>query len=67
MNNAEEVYPLDDLTILAIQELRMQQHNIQMTINGVLMLYAKQHNLNGHFRLAANDRELILQSAPVPQ
>lgn len=64
--NGNEVFPLDDVTIQMVAELREQQrvlpHVIAASIQTALQMFARQHRLKGNFKLADNGREIILHA-----
>ena len=43
-----------------------QLETLNQQMNGALLLYLKQHSLEGNWRLAANGRELERLADPVP-
>lgn len=57
MNN--ETYPLDEITIGMVTELREQQKNAQIALNALLTYFARINKLDGPWELAQNGRELV--------
>lgn len=65
----DEAYPLDEVTIGMIAELREQQKNAQLALNTILAYFARLHKLEGNWQLAPNERELARSGAlgvPLP-
>ena len=65
-NNSEERYPLDDaLTSLlddfakGFAQIEKQASELNAQQQGALVLFLRQHELQGNWRLAENRRELV--------
>jgi hypothetical protein len=61
-----EILPLDDTMIGLLADLRQQLIALQASRNGALMLFLRQKNLTGTWRIADNDREIIRVADAVP-
>jgi hypothetical protein len=59
----EEVFPLDDAAIESLAEIDQQERQAASSFNGarqgILALFAKQHKLQGNWKLSDNKRELV--------
>lgn len=56
---AADTYPLDEAAIEILAEINQQQAALNASMNGALSLFAKQHKLQGQWRLASNGKELV--------
>ena len=60
---AQEAFLLDDAALSLVQEIDAQMQALMAplnaTLNGALTLFARQHQLQGKWGLAANRKELI--------
>lgn len=67
-NTAVETFPLDDAMISMLAEINQQVQTLQAQANGALILFLRQHKLEGDWRVAPNQKELIrppaLQEVP---
>jgi hypothetical protein len=69
-----ETYPIDDALISLVadigkaeQQLQQQAIALNAQRNGALVLFIRQHNLQGNWKIAENGRELVKQpDAPAP-
>ena len=61
----EEAYPLDEVAISQIAELREQTKAVQICLQFVLNHFIRQHKLQGIWQLADNGTELVQTSSPV--
>lgn len=68
-NGAAEVenYPLDEAMIQLLAELDQQMQPFQLQAQGALVLFLRQHKLQGNWRVAENRRELVKQPVAAPQ
>ena len=55
---AAEHYPLDDAAIAMLNEIQQQLVTLNAQRQGALVLFIRQHNLQGNWTLADNGREL---------
>lgn len=55
---AQEAYQLDDAAIELLAEISQQQAALNASLQGALNLFARQHKLQGQWRLSANGKEL---------
>lgn len=62
MNDSEERFPLDEAAIQLIAELDEQIKNASVATSAVAHYFARQHGIQGQFRIAENRRELILKA-----
>lgn len=60
----QEVYPLDDAAISLLADLRANIEKLDAQWNGALVLFIRQHKLQGNWGVAPNGRELIRQESP---
>jgi hypothetical protein len=60
-----ENYPLDDALIQMLGEIATQVNALNAQRQGALVLFLRQHKLQGNWQLAENGRELI-KAAPAP-
>lgn len=74
-NETAENYPLDDAVIAMMSEIAEAQKNLEKQAlslaaqrQGALVLFVRQHKLQGNWQLAENGRELVRQpeAAPAP-
>ena len=56
---AQDTFPLDDAAIQILAEIDQQAASLDASRQGVLTLFARQHKLQGQWRLAPNRRELV--------
>ena len=61
---AEENYPLDEALITMLGEIRLQMQTLQAQQQGALVLFVRQHKLQGNWQVAENGRELVKAAAP---
>ena len=54
-----ENYPLDDTMIQMRGEIMQQIQALQAQLQGALILFIRQHGLQGTWRVAENDKELV--------
>lgn len=66
--NAQESenYPLDDALIAMLGEIRLQMQTLQAQQQGALVLFVRQHKLQGNWQVAENGRELVKAAAAMP-
>lgn len=70
-----ENYPMDDALIAVMSEVKtaMEQlvraaQDLELQRKGALILFIRQHNLQGNWNVAENGRELVKQpDTPPPQ
>lgn len=67
MENEQENYPLDDAMISLIADIRTQMQPLQLQLQGALVLFIRQHKLDGNWVIADNGRELAKAAMPVRQ
>ena len=63
MEQNDDRFPLDEIAIGIVSDLREQMRPQQIALNAVLFYFARSHGIQGRFALADNGRELILQRA----
>ena len=69
-----ENYPMDESLIAILGEIKTaqlqlvkQSDELTATFRGALVLFIRQHHLEGNWQVAENGRELVKQEAvPVP-
>lgn len=61
-----ENYPLDDALIQMLGEINQQMIPLQAQRQGALILFIRQHKLQGNWQVAENGRELVKVAAPQP-
>lgn len=54
-----QTIPLDDAFIALLADLRRDALAVEARAQGALMLYLRQHGLEGSWRIAENGRELV--------
>jgi len=59
----QENYPLDDSMIELMTEANQQIAGINQRLQGALILFLRQHKLEGNWQIAPNGRELVKQTA----
>ena len=62
-----ENYPLDEALIQMLQEINQQMVPLQAQRQGALVLFIRQHKLQGNWQVAENGRELVKVNAAPPQ
>jgi hypothetical protein len=65
-NNNEERFPLDEHMIALLTQLNEQILAIQAMRNGALLLFLRQHDLAGAWRIADNQKEILRMPNPTP-
>jgi hypothetical protein len=72
MNNEEtkqpeqENYPLDEASIQLLAEISQQMVALNAQRQGALVLFIRQHKLQGNWSVAENGKELVKQAAQMP-
>jgi hypothetical protein len=61
-----ENYPLDDALIAMLGEIGQQMTQLQAQRQGALVLFIRQHKLQGNWQVAENGRELVKMPAAAP-
>jgi hypothetical protein len=62
-----EIFPLDDAAITMLGEINQQMIAMQAQRQGALVLFIRQHKLQGNWQLAENGRELVkVADTPMP-
>jgi hypothetical protein len=61
-----ENYPLDDALIQMLAEINQQMIPLQAQRQGALVLFIRQHKLQGNWQVAENGRELVKVPAQMP-
>lgn len=68
--NGQDRYPLDEATIELLSDLKKQMDQTAMVINaqrqGALILFIRQHKLQGNWSVAENNQELVKAAESVP-
>jgi hypothetical protein len=59
----QENYPLDDSMIEILAEANQQIAGINQRLQGALILFLRQHKLEGNWQVAPNGKELVKQAA----
>ena len=59
-----ENYPLDDALISMLAEINQQMIPLQAQRQGALVLFIRQHKLQGNWQVAENGKELVKVPAP---
>jgi len=54
-----ENYPLDDASIQMLAEIGQQIQTLNAQRQGALVLFIRQHKLEGNWQVAENGRELV--------
>jgi hypothetical protein len=60
-----ELYPLDETTIALMAEINTEMAKLSSRAEGALLLFLRQHKLQGNWRMAANGRELMKAPSPM--
>jgi len=60
-----ESYPLDDALITMLGEINQQITQLQAQRQGALVLFIRQHKLQGNWQVADNGKELV-KAPPQP-
>jgi len=61
-----ENYPLDDASIQMLAEIGQQIQTLNAQRQGALVLFIRQHKLEGNWQVAENGRELVRAPALQP-
>ena len=61
-----ENYPLDDALIQMMTEINGQMQTLNAQRQGALVLFIRQHKLQGNWQVAENGRELVKAPAQMP-
>ena len=61
-----ENYPLDEALISMLAEINQQLVPLQAQRQGALVLFIRQHKLQGNWQVAENGRELVKITPPTP-
>jgi hypothetical protein len=62
-----ELYPLDEAAISILNDIKVQINALNAQWQGALVLFIRQHKLQGNWQLAENGRELVkAQAQPMP-
>jgi hypothetical protein len=59
MEDNLEHYPLDEVCIEALADIAMQEKNLLIVRQATLSYFARMHKLQGSWRLAENQTELV--------
>jgi len=60
--NEPERYPLDDAAISLLADLKSQMQRLDAQWQGALVLFIRQHKLQGNWNVADNGKELVKAS-----
>jgi hypothetical protein len=59
-----ENFPLDEALISMLAEINQQMIPLQASRQGALVLFMRQHKLQGNWQVAENGRELVKVAQP---
>jgi hypothetical protein len=64
VEEAQDVYPLDDAAISVLADLKANIASLDAQWTGALVLFIRQHKLVGNWGVAPNGKELIRRPDP---
>ena len=64
--NAAEMFPLDEAAITLLADIKTQMRVLDAQWQGALVLFIRQHKLQGNWQVAENGRELVKAPVPAP-
>lgn len=67
METEQENYPLDDAMISLVVDIRKEMQPFNLQLQGALVLFIRQHHLEGNWTIADNGRELVKIAVPAQE
>ncbi len=60
----QENFPLDEAAIQLLADINSQMQQLQAQRQGALVLFIRQHKLQGNWQVAENGKELVKAAMP---